>query len=484
MTAYLIGIVLNMLNTRWNTCNLRGYLYCKLALVLLLCCKGNDGMAQFPNQSPITPSLGDMQQQSRQQIDQQNRQLMQQFGHTPPPTQQDILAQQQRWLNGKPPELTRMEQVQKEVLELLQDALHQEDKTAQTDYYHSPEYLQDAPHYTHALKAIADMLAGKRALSIKDAYYKAEAAYGNLHLDYSQYTNLIQSNADFILKWLVANKYPTKDAEALHYGIQKFMSDTLYITVQGKRVGHMPYFYDYIDVNAQQDRRNYFVTKTLATGTGQCHTFPITYLILAEALGVEAALAYNTRHSFIRYKNNQGMVINYETTVDRFLADAFYLQTLPVMAAAQKNNLYIKSLSKKQVIASVLFDLAADFIKEHWVADNQLIKECLAIAAPHFPDQDYINVTESYLRKRLYANEVNKMVMEKGITNMSQMQQYPDLMLAYESYFNYVETISRMGIQEFPIEEELRFMEYADKKGRLMQARGINSKQPRTLFIH
>ncbi len=419
-----------------------------------------------------------------QQILERQQQHSRSINSAPPPTQADINAAQERQRAGKPPELSRAEQMRKQVDDLLQEAYHQNNKMAKTDYYNSPAYKEDVPNYTHALTIIRDMLEGKREISIRDAYYKAEAAYGNLHLNYDEYKNVISSNADFIKNWLTANKFNINDPEALHYGIQKFMSDTLYIKDKGQRKGHMPYFYDYIDVGAQKDRRNYFVTKTLATGTGQCHTFPVTYLILAEALGVDAFMAYNPRHSFIRYKNNEGIIINYETTVDRFLADAFYLQTLPVMATAQKNKAYMQSLSKKQTIASILYDLAANFIDEHWVSDKQLINECLKIAKPHFPDLQYVNCTESYLHKRLYANDINEMVKAKGITSASQIKNHPDIIRAYDHYVNYVERIGTLGIQEFPIEEELRFMKYADEKGKLMQAKGINSKQKRTLFLN
>lgn len=402
---------------------------------------------------------------------------------TPPPTQADIKAGLERQRNGKPPEPTHSEKLQKHVDELLHEAYVLNHKTEQIDYYNSPAYLQDVPNYTNAVTFIREMLQGNRPLSVKDAYFKAEAAYGNLHLTYSEYETLIQSNADFIRQWLVQNKFDVGNPEALHYGIQKFMSDTLYITVKGKRSGHMPYFYDYIDFTAKQDKRNYFVTKTLATGTGQCHTFPVTYLILAEALGVDAFLAYNPRHSFIRYKNNQGSMINYETTVDRFLADAFYLQTLPVMATAQRNKLYITSLTKKQVIASVLYDLGVNFLEEHWVGDKKLITECLALAKPHFPGQQYINNSECHLQKRLYAYDLNQMVKARQIKNVSEIEKYPDIVAAYDNYMAYMQRITALGVQDFPKDEELRMMEYADEKGRLQQAKGINSKQKRTLFI-
>lgn len=354
----------------------------------------------------------------------------------------------------------------------------------QANYYNSPQYLDDVTNYISAKDFIREMLEGKRPLSIKDAYYKAEAAYGNLLLTYTEYNALIKDNAAFIRQWLTENKYPLTNQEALQFGIQKFLSDTLYIHRNGKAIGHMPYYYDYIDFTAKEDRRNAFVTKTLATGTGQCHTFPVTYLILAEALGVSASMAYNPLHCFIRYQNNKGTTLNYETTVDRFLADAFYLQTLPAMATAQKNKLYIYGLSKKQQVASVLHDMAAYFVREHWMADGVFINECINIAKPYFPNKGYISITESYLRKRLYAEALNRKIQEKNIKTASEIEQHPDVMQAYQQYYNYMEKVSALGIQDFPESEELRMMAYADKKGRLQVAKKINAKEKRSLFIN
>lgn len=177
-------------------------------------------------------------------------------------------------------------------------------------------------------------------------------------------------------------------------------------------------------------------------------------------------------------------MINYETTVDRFLADAFYLQSLPVMATAQKSRIYINNLTKKQVVATVLYDIASNFIKEHWVSDLTLIKQCLQLAKPHFSDREYINGVESHLWKKVYAAELNNMVAAKRISNGSQLERNPEIVSAYNNYVAYVEKLSTIGIEEYPEEEELRFLAYADEKGKLMQAKGINSKQKRTLFIN
>lgn len=438
----------------------------------------------FPNTTPNVPSLSEATEQQQRFIEQQNRQQMQRFGNNPPPTQEDIKKSQQLLIEGKPPELTRREQVEKEMVELLREAQSSNAATRKQDYYTSPAYLKDASAYEYSRDLIAKMLKDSIPLSIRDAYFLSEAAYGNLYLSYHDYAALITANANFIKRWLSQNHYRLTDPEALHLGIQKFMSDTLYITVDGKRQGHIPYYYDYIDATSEGDRRNYFVTKTLATGSGQCHTFPITYLILAEALGVEAHLAYNPKHSFIRYANNAGTVVNYETTIDRFLPDAFYLETLPVMAEAYRNELYVTNLSKKQVVASVLFDLAVNFIHEHWLADKSFVTECLQIATPFFPHQGFINTAQNYLNKRLFADDFNNRVKARHITSADDIEKYPDVLAAYQNYYGYMEQVSRLGIQGFPESEYLRMLAYYDTKSRLQIARNINAKDKKPLFIN
>jgi len=74
---------------------------------------------------------------------------------------------------------------------------------------------------------LKDMLSGKQKLSVKDAYFAVESAYGNLHLTSEEYNNTINTNVKFIKLWLTQQGYDLNDPEAVHYGIQHFMSDTL-----------------------------------------------------------------------------------------------------------------------------------------------------------------------------------------------------------------------------------------------------------------
>lgn len=60
--------------------------------------------------------------------------------------------------------------------------------------------------------------------------------------------------------------------------------------------------YDFEDFYARGDLSKYMVSKLLAQNTGQCHSLPLLYLILAEELGVKAHLCFSPNHSILNYQ--------------------------------------------------------------------------------------------------------------------------------------------------------------------------------------
>jgi hypothetical protein len=79
----------------------------------------------------------------------------------------------------------------------------------------------------------------------------------------------------------------------------------------GKWTGlRMPMRYDFHDYRGEGDYRQQFVTKLLQTNTGQCHSLPLLYKILAEEMGVKAYLAFAPNHSYIRHQDEQGRWYN------------------------------------------------------------------------------------------------------------------------------------------------------------------------------
>ena len=132
--------------------------------------------------------------------------------------------------------------------------------------------------FEDALKYLQDMLAGKTQLSIADAYFAVEAAYGNLYMSREEYYRTIRASAAFIKAWILENELDTKDNNMVHYAIRKFMSESLMLHNTKKvaenglkleYIHHNPFRYDFNDYTGEKDYRNLFLTKCLATGYGQ-----------------------------------------------------------------------------------------------------------------------------------------------------------------------------------------------------------------------
>lgn len=359
-----------------------------------------------------------------------------------------------------------------------------------TGAYKASEYQLSAKKYQQTFENLKSILEGQKELSLKGAYYQFEAAYGGLHLSYEEYSDIINKSVDFIKTWLTQNGYDLNDQEALHLGIQKFMGDTLTIKVRktdnnnsfGSSVKHLPYYYDYIDYKAKDDFRNYFVTKTLATGTGQCNNLPALYLLLAEGLGAKAYLSFAPQHSFIKYLNNKGQIINYEPTINWHLTDQDYVKEMPVMTNAIQNRIYLDTLNKQQVVASLMIDLAYSFTQKHWLDNGVFVNNCVDYALNFFYQKNG-NITAHMLKSYVYAAELDKLLYEKNITDLSQINQYPEVLSAFKKYRENERKIMLLGFQGFPESKYMAMLEKHDTRGKLQIAKKIDVKSKKNLFV-
>ncbi len=379
---------------------------------------------------------------------------------------------------------------QTELLHLLQEVSTVNQQVIASGYYSSGTYLADIVNYENAFIALKNMLEGKYPISLADAFFIEESAYGNLHLTYQEYQNIISQSAAFMQQYMRENGLPLNNPEAVHLTIQKFMGDTLQL--KSKRIDngsfsipsrHLPFVYDYIDYRAEKDLRNYFLTKTLATGSGQCNTLPRVYLVLAEAMGVEAYLSFGVQHSFIKYKNSQGVIHNYEPTIDWHMSDQDYMDEMPVIAEALKNRIYFDTLNKKQIVASIIIDLAYNFYREHWVADSRFMLKNIDYAMSYFHNS-VAHEQGLILKSLVLASQLDRALLQVGITNLADIEKDS---AAYECYIRFRENemlIKKLGIQPFPETKYQAMLEKHDHRGRLQTAKKINVKSKKSLFFN
>jgi hypothetical protein len=419
-------------------------------------------------------------------IDNTNRQAINAMGYNPPvipPSKPELLHQfiVDQYNQSKNP--TKQYSQLKQFNEILNDEFRK-----QSTYSNSINKSEKHKNYAYAFNKLVTMLNGGSPLSVKDAYFQIESAFGNSYLSYNDYNSLVKKSVDFIKNWLLQNGYNLSDNNALNIGIQRFMSDTLTITVTKpdskdpiKKVTHLPFFYDYDDFQGERDFRNYFSTKTLATGSGQCNSLPAVYLILAEGLRAKAYLTFAPMHSFIKYPNGFGNLKNYEPTSNWNINDRWYVDNLFISSKAIYNRIYLDTLSKRQIVANCLIDLAHSYLYNIGAENDDFLKACVTSAMKEFPRGNNINayfINSSYL-----GFKVKKEMRSANITDISMIATSSKGNEYYKQYLENERVIAQLGYQDFPVSVYEKLMSEHEFKGRKQVEKNISGKEKRNQFI-
>ncbi|MBA3986317.1 MAG: hypothetical protein H0X63_07060 [Flavobacteriales bacterium] len=378
---------------------------------------------------------------------------------------------------------------QQEIANILNEVYETENtRRVNMNYYKSPEFNTKTKPYADALQNLKEQLGGKRKLSVSDAYFVMENAYGNSYLTKREYDQIIKESVDFVKHWLVQNGHSLKDNDALHLGIQKFLSDTLTISIANpdnpnaaKKVSHLPFFYDYEDFKAEKDFRNYFTTKALATGSGQCNSLPAVYSSLADGLGAKSYLTFAPHHSFIKYPDNNGAIHSYEPTSNWKIADKWYQDNMFISPKAKANGIYLDTLNKNQIVANCMIDLAFGYLQKYGAADGEFVKDCIASAMQHFPRQN--NIQAYFVYSSLLARQLDRVLYENKITDLKDISKVPEAQQIYNALLKNEETITNLGYQDQPDPLYDELMKQHEFKGKKQQEKNISGKQKRDLFI-
>jgi regulator of sirC expression with transglutaminase-like and TPR domain len=127
-----------------------------------------------------------------------------------------------------------------------------------------------------------------------------------------------------------------------------------------------PFAYDHSDPYGR-DVRNKILATYLRTRLSNCVSMPILFLVVADRLGANVALAMAPLHVFVRHIAADGRAVNLETTSGALPArDAWYRQNLPMSDEAVANGVYMRTLSRKEGAA-----LMATTVMEHLVAERR-----------------------------------------------------------------------------------------------------------------
>lgn len=304
---------------------------------------------------------------------------------------------------------------------------------------------QSASYYKQAYQEIVSMIYQGKP-SLKRAVFLTENAYYENTLNYQTFENQISDITKFCKARLKEKKLNSGNALSVNMMLHQYFSDTIYYKIRSGKSVHYPYTYDFQDYMGKNDWTKMFVTKLLDKRSGQCHSMPLLYCILSEEMNSGATLAFSPQHTYVKFKDDKGRWCNLELTNGKITSDAWILGSGYIKSEAIRNGVYLQPLTKKQVMAACLFDLAQGYtIKYGYDSFSlQIVDKVLQL--------DSTNIHAWMFKADYYTNLFNYIAHQYGKPKLSTLQKDPRAMQIYHIRNTMYEKLDNIGYAEMPAE--------------------------------
>lgn len=267
--------------------------------------------------------------------------------------------------------------------------------------------------------------------SLADVNFTVENAFYDNKRDLGGFKSGIQKTAKQLLQKMKERKQDTQSHVSKNLMLFEYFSKDMNLG----GTTHKAFEYDFKDYLGEKDYSKMFVSKLLKTGSGQCHSMPLYYLILAEAMGTEAYLSLAPNHSYIRFVDDEGEMRNIELTNGVFSTDNFLLESGYIKSEALQNKIYMENLTKKELLGMAYFDLARGYV--HKFGYDEFVGKVIEKALELYPNgiaqnMEKANVSRSRLLsvlKQLGINPDDKRDLErtgyfpKAVEQFKQLQE-------------------------------------------------------------
>lgn len=350
--------------------------------------------------------------------------------------------------------------------QLLNEAYRELGITTVSYKYKSNLNRPGAYLYKQSFDSLTKMIHGQKKLSYKKAVFFSEFPFYEGSLTYQDFDQAIQNSLGLIKAKMKQDKLPNTDL-AKNYTVYQFMSDTLRIkmnTPEKKTITHYPMKYDFEDFWGEKDWTKGMVSKLLRVQTGQCHSMPLLYLILSESLGSKAYLAYSPEHSYIKIKLPNGTFQNIELTNGYLTSDSYVIRSGFVKAEALANKVYMDTLSKRQVVANSILDLAKGYRNKYGFDEFYL--ECVNTTLKYHPN----NVVAHLMKGDYYYGLIqNSMQQDPYITKRpkEQVKEFWDIVAKVKEE---KAILDGLGYEPMPQDAYLNWLKSVEKeKSKQMQ---------------
>jgi regulator of sirC expression with transglutaminase-like and TPR domain len=147
-----------------------------------------------------------------------------------------------------------------------------------------------------------------------------------------------------------------------------------------------PFQYDLTDPTGQKPG-NRLLTDYLADRHGNCVSMPILFMVLGQHMGLKMTLAQAPLHLLVKFTDDQGREWNLETTSGAGLTrDSHYRKLLPMSDEAVASGLYLRGLSRDEVIGVLATELVSHFLQQGRFEDAIVASDVILKHAPKSAD--------------------------------------------------------------------------------------------------
>ncbi len=339
------------------------------------------------------------------------------------------------------------------------------------DSTQAPQAVESA--YEQAYKQLVAMLTQKQPYSLKEAVFAVENAYFDQRLSYERFSQSLALLAKLSKRYAKANpvqKYEERDEAQVNLAgaIFKVLTDTTSLMDKQAQVWyHLPYTYDFQDVWGEQEWVNTFVVKLLTLKSGNCHSLPLLYKLVAEELDVPAYLALAPNHMYIKQRSLAAGWYNTELTSATFPMDAWLSASGYIHTDAIRNRVYMDTLSQAYTLALCLVDLAQGYAQKKPADHQAFVLKCLDLALAYYPHFAKAMV----LKADVLSKELLALQAEYGVDNIQALKEKPTVKPLYTSVEQLYIRAYKLGYRNVTKEMYVRWLQE-------MQNAQLNNQKP------
>lgn len=314
--------------------------------------------------------------------------------------------------------------------------------------------------YQAAFDELDQMVIGAKPISVKRAVFITENAYLENQMSYEAFGLLIANYVKMSKAIADLNDldYNQKDRSQVLQAssIYRVMMDTITFEMPETKEEYVksPFVYDMEDFWGEKDWTRTFVTKLICTQTGNCHSLPMLYKILADELSVDAWLSVTPNHSYIKQWSDKTGWYNTELTSGSFPTDADLKWNSYIKSEAIADGIYMDTLSAKETIAYIMTDLAHGYVKKNSNSDLVAPIKWLNRALEIYPD--YVNA--SLLKAELLKRSLEARMKEVNINSISVLKSDRRTKEGFKEMENLYLRIHDIGYRRMPKEMYLNWL--------------------------